>query len=157
MFPESRRSATRCAVFTTAPAEIPAPVAPEKGKRRGLPMVPSGPMRPRVPRSLSEVAHRADTLWVRAPDLARAREALAAYPDVQRLELELDDYGGVDGDVVEGRTLTRAMVRDAAQAERLLALPATFEVVVDLVKANEAFLLAASSSLRSAVSRPSGT
>ncbi len=136
--PASARKKRPAGTPAEAPPEV---VTPEKGKRRMLQVIPSGPMRPRVPRSLEDVVAHAEVLWVKAPDLARARTALAAHPGLQQLELELDDCTGIEGDTVDGRTLTRVMVRDAVQAERLLALDAKFEVVVDLVRANEAFLL----------------
>jgi MoaA/NifB/PqqE/SkfB family radical SAM enzyme len=123
-----------------APAE--APPEPEEGKkRRGLPMIPSGPMRA-APVSLDEVvAHEgAKVLWIAAPNLARAREALAKFPHLLQVELELDDPSGIT-ETIDGRTVQRVVVREAAHAQALLALDAGFEVVLDLARSNEAWLL----------------
>ncbi len=119
------------------------PPEPEVAKTgRKLPMIPSGPMRPRVPAPLSEVAHHAglEALAIRAPDLARARTAMAAFPHIGALELELEDISGIS-QMVDGRTVRRVVTSRAADAAKLLALDATFEVVVELRRENEAWLL----------------
>jgi MoaA/NifB/PqqE/SkfB family radical SAM enzyme len=122
---------------------MPEPEAPPeplpKGRRlRMMPTRPTGPMRPQPPRSLDEVAGKIEVLWVRAPDLASAQAALASFPAVSRLELELHDSSAISGPIAG---LERVVVRDAGEARRLLALDATFEVVLDLVRSNEAWLL----------------
>jgi MoaA/NifB/PqqE/SkfB family radical SAM enzyme len=122
-----------------APAEIAVPPAePPKGRRLVMLPVVAGPMRAAPPRSLSEVVDRAEVLWVRAPDLAAARAALARYPAITRFELELDDASALTHDVPG---LQRVMVRDAVSAARLLEMPASFEVVLDLTRDNEPWLL----------------
>ncbi len=131
-----------------APAEPPPPA--EGKKRRGLPVIPAGPMRAAKPASLADVVPHdgLDTLWVRSPDLSRAREAIARFPQLEKLELELDDVAGV-APTIDGRAVTRVVVRHAAQAIELLATDAPFEVVVDLTRENEPWL----SSLREAPAR----
>jgi MoaA/NifB/PqqE/SkfB family radical SAM enzyme len=93
-------------------------------------------------------AAEARTIWLRAPDVARALAAVARFAGATRVELELDDYAGL-GDALAsgdgrlgGRTLTRAMASTVAQAEALLALPASFEVAVALDRATGPWLLA---------------
>jgi hypothetical protein len=77
------------------------------------------------------------------------RSELAKLPLLPRLELELEDWSGIEGAFVDGtfagRTVTRAVTKHAADAARLLAIPgpdATFEVVLELRRENEAWLLA---------------
>jgi MoaA/NifB/PqqE/SkfB family radical SAM enzyme len=86
-------------------------------------------------------ASGAETLWVRAPDLPRALAAAARFPRLARLELELGDWSGVDG-APGGRRLVRAVVRDVAAAEALLALPGDFEVALPLSRKTAPWLLA---------------
>jgi hypothetical protein len=108
-------------------------------------MIPSGPMRA-APVSLDEVvAHEgAQKAWIVAPNLARAREALAKFPHLSRIELELEDPTGIEA-TLDGRRVDRVVVREAAHAEALLAIDAEFEVVLDLSQRNEAWLLALTS------------
>jgi MoaA/NifB/PqqE/SkfB family radical SAM enzyme len=124
-----------------APEATPHDAEPARGKRRLLPVIPAGPMRAAPPPSLDDVVHHAglEVLWVKAPDLARAREALERFPHLRRVELELEDVTGV-GPTLDGRVVERVLVRRAAQAEALLDQP--FEVVLDLARDNEAWLLA---------------
>lgn len=117
------------------------------GKKRLLPVLPAGPARKRPP-SLAEVVGQGQVLWIKAPNLARAKTALEAFPHLRRLELELDDVAGVSG-TLEGRAVERVAVRHAAQAAELLANDESFEVVLDLTRENEAWLLG----LQSAPSR----
>jgi MoaA/NifB/PqqE/SkfB family radical SAM enzyme len=112
------------------PAEPMPEVPPEKGKRRALPMIPSGPMRKGAPKSLPEVIDAASVLWVRAPNVERAR---TAFGEFRTLELELEDIAGIEQ---IDRTITRVMVRRADQARALLAMDAGFEVVLDLARDN---------------------
>jgi len=81
------------------------------------------------------------TLWVRAPNLSRARDAMRRFEHLPTLELELDDFAGVDSDTLDGRTLDRAVVRSSSDARTLLALDATFEVVVELTRETAPWLL----------------
>jgi MoaA/NifB/PqqE/SkfB family radical SAM enzyme len=137
------------AVFGGDPAtrrkKRPAGVAPQASEqplikgRRSLPVIPSGPMRGAPPKSLEEVVASAEVLWIKAPDLARAEAALEAYPQLQRVELELDDPSGISA-TLAGRSVERVIVSRASDAEALLALDA-FEVVLDLTRENEAWLL----------------
>ncbi len=85
----------------------------------------------------------ARALWVRAPSLARAKTVLAEYPKLTELELELDDYAGLEGDVLDGHHITRATAANVAQLETLLTI-GSFSIVVQLGHATAAFVLAAS-------------
>jgi MoaA/NifB/PqqE/SkfB family radical SAM enzyme len=95
----------------------------------------------------------ADTLWLRSPDLATARAALAKHPHFKKLELELADYTGLDAGMLDGRTITRAITADSETAARLLQLDA-FEVVVDLHRGTADWLLSLSSAKRLVVRQP---
>jgi MoaA/NifB/PqqE/SkfB family radical SAM enzyme len=81
-----------------------------------------------------------------APDVTRAREALARFPGVTKVELELGSWAGLaealDGDTLDGRTLTKVTVATSDAAIKLLALPATFEVMVNLSRQTAPWLLA---------------
>jgi MoaA/NifB/PqqE/SkfB family radical SAM enzyme len=105
-----------------------------------LPLFGEGSTRP-PEFDLQAASACADTLWIKAPDLARAREVMARHPRFAKVELELDDYAGLDGALVDGRTVTRAVVEHPAQAEALLGLPADFEVALELDRASAAWLL----------------
>lgn len=106
--------------------------------RKRLPLAGNGA--PVQRRSLDEIlaASGARTLHVAAPNVARAMEAASRFPSLDDLELRLDDWSGVDA--VE-RRVTRVEVRTPEQAQALLAVPATFEVVVDLTKETAPWLL----------------
>jgi MoaA/NifB/PqqE/SkfB family radical SAM enzyme len=93
---------------------------------------------PRV--DLQKLAAGADTLWVRAPSLPRARQVIAAWPQ-KKLELELEEYLGLEGDQLDGRTVTRAVARSLHQAEKLLEI-GTFEVVLLLTRETAAWAAA---------------
>lgn len=88
----------------------------------------------------------ADTLWVKAPDLERAFEALAKYPTSTKLELELEDFGRL-GEVLTadgrlaGKQLVTVYARTSEQAEMLLALPHSYEVAVFVSKKTAPWLL----------------
>jgi MoaA/NifB/PqqE/SkfB family radical SAM enzyme len=120
-------------------------------ERRRLPIAGAG--RPATP--IDALVDGANTLWLRAPDLARARAALAAWPGIARVELELADWSGVVGDELDGRVLTRVVVATAEDAARLLALDARFEVHVLLDRATAPWLLSlAAPSPRLSVGQP---
>lgn len=136
-------------------AEAAAAMVPVPGDRSRLrlPLVHAGlpEFRPPRVRPLPALAREAGAaaLWVVAPDLATARRAAAAFPEIGALELELADASGLaegsgpDGQVViDGKRLTRVVVREAAVAAALLAGPGDFEVALALSRANEAWLLA---------------
>jgi len=78
-------------------------------------------------------------VWVKAPDLGAARTEIRRFAGVTDVTLELDEYRGlqealgVDG-TLDGRRIVRAHARTRDQATRLLAMPYTFEVVVDLTR-----------------------
>ncbi|MEM7448009.1 MAG: radical SAM protein [Myxococcota bacterium] len=85
-------------------------------------------------------------LHVVAKDMMDARSAMRRFPSLANVSLELGSYEGLEdlleGEVLDGKRLTRVLARHPEQAERLLALDASFEVVVLLLKATEAWLLA---------------
>ncbi len=118
---------------------------PDDGKRR-LPMfVASAPLEPRRP-PVELAAHgRARVVAIVAPDLATARAAAREFTTIGEVALELADYAGLreqlDGSMLDGKRLVRAVARDASQAEALLAIDADFEVVVPLRHDLEAWIL----------------
>jgi hypothetical protein len=123
-----------------APGPAPAPA------RRRLPVLgAAATARPAF--DLAALTAGARALWVRAPDLTRARAAVARLPHLTALELELDDAAGLaealDADGrLDGRRVRRAVAATAAQAEGLLAIPAGFEVAVRLDRHTAPWLLA---------------
>jgi MoaA/NifB/PqqE/SkfB family radical SAM enzyme len=90
------------------------------------------------------------------PKAARARLVGATLADAERLakaaepaeiELELDDYAGLaerlgEGDTLFGKRLVRCYTGSAAEMEKLLAMPAAFEVVTYLTKKTEPAIVA---------------
>lgn len=94
----------------------------------------------------AELARRAGvtTLWLEAPTLGNALEALAQWPGLPQLELQLASYEGLgaalDGDLLRGRTVVRAVAGTVEQAQALLALPARFEVMVLLTQQTAGWL-----------------
>ena len=123
-----------------------------RGPARHLPIVGAGA--PELAEAAVEdmsidalvAAAGARRLWIVAPDLARAGAALAGMAGDLELELELADAGGIADAVVAdgtifGRRLRRVICRRADEAARLLAVDADFEVVVELSRANAAWLL----------------
>jgi hypothetical protein len=125
------------------PAPDPA-IARMKGKRP-LPMLASPK---RAPPDTLEVALRdakASTLWVVSPDLARVRRELELLPTLATIELELEDWSGIEdafvNGAIEGRALSRVVTRRAVDAERLLAIDGGFDVVLELRRENEGWLL----------------
>jgi len=93
----------------------------------------------------------ATTFWVKAPTLADARAALAAYDDVQAVELELDEYRGLEHDHAD---VTRAHAATPIQIEALLAIDADFEVVVALNRDTAPWLRAHDPHPRLAIRQP---
>ena len=113
--------------------------------RRHLPLLASEPVEILPP---TERARRAAAKIVQvvAPDLDAALAAARAYDETTAIELELESYEGLgallDADHrLEGRTVLRAVAATVAQAEELLAIPASFEVAVLLTRATEPWLL----------------
>jgi hypothetical protein len=86
-------------------------------------------------------ASRARRLSVRAGDLAAALALARQYSAQRELLLDLDDNTGIDGDVIDERRLVRVVARTAEDARRLLALDASFEVLVELSQATAPYLL----------------
>lgn len=97
---------------------------------------------------LPEQAERAGarTLCLVGRELAALESAAARFPTTTELELELKDIEGLlrelgPEDRLWGKRLVRVVVPDAAQAEALLSADARFEVVLELARRNEAWLL----------------
>lgn len=124
-------------------------VAPQQPGAGFVPVVPP-----------AELARRAGvkTLWLEAPTVAKALEALPQWPGLPQLELQLGSYQGLgaalQGDALGGRAVVRAVAATVAQAEELLALPASFEVVVLLTRETAAWLRTLEAAPRLAVRQP---
>jgi MoaA/NifB/PqqE/SkfB family radical SAM enzyme len=108
------------------------------------------PEYPPIPAQIERAGCRA--LWLVAPSLSEAAaatredgQASELFAGTTELELELDDYSGfaeafADGQLF-GKRVTRVLVKTVADAEAMLALPAEFEVCVELSRALEPWLL----------------
>jgi len=88
----------------------------------------------------------AQRLWVRAPNVERATEVMRRFSHLGVIELELDDYDGLEeamqeGGSFEGRRLARAVAASPTQARALLAIDGSFDVVVSLTRATAPWLL----------------
>lgn len=121
--------------------------AAKKKPRRGLPVVAGATPSQRAVRPLAErlSAAKISRAWIVAPDVARAREAIAQHPALAELELELESVAGLvdalDGDRLDGRLVVAVHARTVADAETLLATRASFEVVLALTTRTEGWLL----------------
>ncbi len=122
----------------------PASARRAKDDERRLPML--GDAVARETPSVAELVERARgaVLVVCAPDVATAVAVAGEHPSARRLELELDEYRGLD-EALAGPLAARDVVRTVAakvdQAERLLAMNAGFEVVVLLSRYTADWLL----------------
>ncbi len=147
----------RYAQDSGAEAEAAAAMAPAPGPgdtkktevapRLRLPLLGGVPeFRPPKVRALPVLASEAKALWIVAPDLAAARAVATQFPTVPGLELELADIRELlaldPPGQVDGKRLTRVLVREVAEAEALLAAPGDFEVVLPLSQASAPWLLA---------------
>ncbi len=114
----------------------------DDGKRR-LPILGRG-REPRRPPAELATHGGATRLLIVAADVAAAEAAAAPVPAVPTIALDLASYDGLalDDGRFAGRPLVQAVARDVAAAEALLAIDATFEVVVHLTQATAAWLLA---------------
>ncbi|WP_083457082.1 radical SAM protein [Sandaracinus amylolyticus] len=125
----------------------------EKPQKRALPIVGALAAKTHAvkPRTLDERIGAASITcgWIVAPDLARAREAIAAHRALTDVELELGSIDGLlaalDGDHLDGRRVIAVHVKDVADAETLLASPHGFDVVVALTTRTQPWLLAMAS------------
>jgi MoaA/NifB/PqqE/SkfB family radical SAM enzyme len=120
---------------------------PASLKRVRLPMVDDA-AKANAPRAvtLDALVPNAKRLWIKAPDVARAAQALGRHPPLKEIELELERYDGLEEALREdgawaGRRLVRAVTASRAEAEALLAMDADFEVVVMLTKETAPWLL----------------
>src|SRR5208282_4618582 len=68
------------------------------------------------------------------------RAIVERFPGLDRLELRLDDWSGLD-ELMRLRQVTRVEARTSAAAAELLAIDAKFEVVVDITKETAAWVL----------------
>ena len=107
----------------------------------------SGPALKAVP-TIEElvVAAGATRLWIRSPDVLRALERVRNFPSLTEIELELDQYDGLDAALATdgsfgGARLVCARAANVAQAEQLLAIRSDFEVMVALTRETAAWLL----------------
>lgn len=117
------------------------PASDRRAGRRRLAVVDDAP----PPVSVEELARRAGarTLRVVGPDPSVIAPTLARFPGIERLALELDGYDGLEAALADaGVPLASAVARTPAVAERLLAMDASFEVVLWLTRASEPWLLA---------------
>jgi MoaA/NifB/PqqE/SkfB family radical SAM enzyme len=101
--------------------------------------------------SLESLVERsqATTLHVAAPDLSRAAPVMSRFPALARIELRLANDAGLETALQDasrgsgplaGRTVVRVEASSVAQAERLLAIDAGFEVCVDLTRETAAWV-----------------
>jgi MoaA/NifB/PqqE/SkfB family radical SAM enzyme len=117
--------------------------------RRRLPVLhmPKPVTYPPLPEQAARAG--AQRLWVVGEDLAAVTVAVEALPALSELELQLQDYAGLQArldagagnDRLDGRQVVRVVAATVAQAEALLAFGA-FEVVLDLTTASAPWLLA---------------
>ena len=117
----------------------------ELNGRRMLPVLMSTPApRAVVPLEILAKDAHASVLQVVAPDLTRAIPVLTRFPELD-VELDLADHTGLTGalvhGVLHGRIVTRVIARTAEQAVALLATKLEFEVMVELTKDVEPWLL----------------
>ncbi len=142
----ARAAASALAATEAATDGEPDPALARAKGKRPLPMLTT-PVVP-APRPIGEalVGSSARRLWLVSPDLPRARRELPALARLPELELELSDWSGIEQALVDGaldgRALVRAVARRAEDAARLLTIDAAFEVVLELRRENEPWLLA---------------
>jgi len=112
----------------------------------GLSLLAEAPAKPKS-LALPQLAEAAGArgLWVRAPSLEAARKVVAEYPALGDVELELDEYLGLAGDLLDGHRITRATASSVLQLQALLQI-GTFSIVVLLGHETAAWLLAATPS-----------
>lgn len=126
------------------------PEKPEEKRRRSLNVIGGSAIaaaKAAAPRALEERLRAASIArgWIVAPDLAAAREVIAAQPALLDLELELGSLAGLldalDGDRLDGRRVVAVHAQSVADAEALLARKGDFEVVLALTTRTQGWLL----------------
>ncbi|MEM9193727.1 MAG: radical SAM protein [Myxococcota bacterium] len=143
--PASARRAKKEAAEREANGGTPPTPALGEGAGRRLRVLGQTELPVVAPEELSRNAGVAHAI-VRAPDLVTARAALAKFPHITTVALELDDYSGIDALVSEGRARFDAVevrsvyAEQPRAAEMLLALDADFEVIVALTRENADYL-----------------
>lgn len=112
----------------------------------------SGPEHLPIPERAARA--QAGIFEVIAPSLAAAREALAPFSGVEAIELELESYQGLASDHA---LVSRAVASSPEQIEELLAIEASFEVLVLLTRDNAVWLEAHAAEVgpRMAIRQPS--
>lgn len=108
--------------------------------RKRLPIASGAPRAPAPSVDALVATSRARTLSVVAPDAAAAREAIERFPSLPRLALRLVDWSGLP-ELMALRQVVRVEVATVADAQALLAMDASFEVVVDLTRHTAPWLL----------------
>lgn len=124
----------------------------EPAARRRLPILGAAastpmPTVPAIPPAILAAEAGARRVWVVAPDLAAAAEAIAPYGAADELELELVDYRGVvdavdDRGLLLGKRLRRVVCADPRDAADFLAAAGDYEVALDLSRRSDAWIRA---------------
>lgn len=144
---DTRSEVGRAPVFGGDPASArraDAPEGPEDpgATKRRLPLVQNAKENPGLHADELTRAKSVSRYWIVAENLTAARAVLADLPPAVPVELELDDVSGIDAGAVDGRPIRAVHARTEAAARSLLAVDATFEVLVHLGRATAAYLLA---------------
>jgi len=113
---------------------------PASARKVRLPLAKGSTPLPIVPPAERARRGGAELVIVVAETVPRALEAAGPFAAAMSIELELDDYTGV-ADRLGSFDVVRAVARDVAQAEALLAEETSFEVVVLLTKETAAWVL----------------
>jgi MoaA/NifB/PqqE/SkfB family radical SAM enzyme len=134
-------------------AQVALQPEPERQQVRGglLPIMAEQPRQHPLLKEFESVeelvaASGASRLWIKAPTVARAQAALAKYPGVTDVELEVADLAGFSGaldagGLFSGRRIGNVFAQTREQAQELLALPGTFRVTVLLDRSTAPWLL----------------
>jgi MoaA/NifB/PqqE/SkfB family radical SAM enzyme len=128
--PASARRFAEAAVF-----EAP----PDPAVALKLPVL--APVKKPVPVQQLVAAARPKALWVVAADVEQATAAVAQHPDVPAVELELEEYEGLEsGGTFAGRKLVRCVAASSEQARRLMEIAGDFEIALLLTKESAVWL-----------------
>jgi MoaA/NifB/PqqE/SkfB family radical SAM enzyme len=126
----ARRYAAEAAVWE-------APPDPALGLK--LPVLGGAVQKP-VPVAELVAAAKPKAVWVVAPHVEAARSALAAYPGVEAVELELEEYRGLEPGPFAGKRVVRCVAASSEQARALLEVPGDFEVALLLTRESAEWL-----------------
>jgi MoaA/NifB/PqqE/SkfB family radical SAM enzyme len=112
---------------------------PDPAEAFKLPVL--APVKKPVPLDELVAAAKPKALWIVAPDVEQAKAALVKHPQVEAVELELDEYKGLEGGgTFAGRKLVRCVAQSSEQARRLLELDGDFEIALLLTRDSAAWL-----------------